>query len=210
MFQYSFKLLLLGDSSVGKTTLTHRYIYKVFLDNPRLTIGVDFYSKRVVLSVSVDEVPELRETRQVEGDSFEVATRLQIWDFGGEERFRFLLPTYCKGANAALFLYDITNSKSLYHLPQWTQIVYTNAGRIPILLVGSKADLEAYRTVPTEEGLEAAKRNNLAGFVEVSSKTGQNVSEVFEEITRILVKASIREERAIRGGVPEKGDDDTG
>ncbi|MHA1733097.1 MAG: Rab family GTPase [Promethearchaeota archaeon] len=181
MFRYTFKILLLGDASVGKTTLTHRFIDGVFLDNPRLTIGVDFFSKKVL-------VPE---------EEGEMAARLQIWDFGGEERFRFLLPTYCKGANAALFLYDITNSKSLYHLPQWTKIVFQNTSAIPILLVGAKADLEEFRAVPTEEGIEAAKQNSLAGFVEVSSKTGQNVEECFNIITKILIQRSKESERAL-------------
>ncbi len=167
LFDYTFKLLLLGDASVGKTTLTHKYVSGIFLDNPRLTIGVDFLSKKVV----------------IDGKS----TRLQIWDFGGEDRFRFLLPTYCKGANGAIFLYDITNSKSLYHLPDWTRIVKLNAGEIPIFLAGSKQDLEAYRTVSLEDGVQAAKENNLAGFMEISSKTGVNVEESFQTITSIMI-----------------------
>ncbi len=167
LFDYTFKLLLLGDASVGKTTLTHKYVSGIFLDNPRLTIGVDFLSKKVV----------------IDGKS----TRLQIWDFGGEDRFRFLLPTYCKGANGAIFLYDITNSKSLYHLPDWTRIVKLNAGEIPIFLAGGKQDLEAYRTVTREEGMKATKENNLAGFLEISSKTGLNVEETFVNITRIMI-----------------------
>jgi len=167
LFDYTFKLLLLGDASVGKTTLTHKYVSGIFLDNPRLTIGVDFLSKKVV----------------VDGKS----TRLQIWDFGGEDRFRFLLPTYCKGGNGAIFVYDITNSKSLYHLPDWTRIVKRNAGEIPIFLVGSKQDSVAHRTVSYEKGVEAAKENNLAGFLELSSKTGVNVEESFVSITRIMI-----------------------
>ena len=109
---FTFKLLMLGDASVGKTSLTHRYITGVFVDSPRLTIGVDFFSKNVRLD---------NKTR----------VKLQIWDFGGEERFRFLLPTYSKGSNAALYLYDITSQKSLESLPLWIEIVRKNAGNIP-------------------------------------------------------------------------------
>ncbi|OLS12906.1 MAG: small GTP-binding protein [Promethearchaeota archaeon CR_4] len=167
LFDYTFKLLLLGDASVGKTTLTHKYVSGIFLDNPRLTIGVDFLSKKVV----------------IDGKS----TRLQIWDFGGEDRFRFLLPTYCKGANGAIFVYDITNSKSLNHLPDWTRIVKLNAGDIPIFLVGSKQDSIAQRTVSYTTGVETAKEHNLAGFLELSSKTGFNVEESFVAITRIMI-----------------------
>lgn len=167
LFDYTFKLLLLGDSSVGKTTLTHKYVSGIFLDNPRLTIGVDFHSKKVLIE--------------------EKSTRLQIWDFGGEDRFRFLLPTYCKGANGAIFLYDITNAKSLHHLPDWTRIVKANSGEIPIFLAGSKIDLEDYRVISYEEGIQVARENNLAGFLELSSKTGVNVEEAFMTITRIMI-----------------------
>ncbi|HMF34767.1 MAG TPA: Rab family GTPase [Candidatus Lokiarchaeia archaeon] len=167
LFDFTFKLLLLGDASVGKTTLTHKYVSGIFLDNPRLTIGVDFHSKKVLID--------------------DKSTRLQIWDFGGEDRFRFLLPTYCKGANGAIFLYDITNAKSLYHFPDWTRIVKVNAGEIPIFLAGAKIDLTEYRVVSYEDGLQAARENNLAGFLELSSKTGVNVEEAFVTITRIMV-----------------------
>ena len=170
LFDFTFKLLLLGDASVGKTTLTHKYVSGIFLDNPRLTIGVDFHSKKVLID--------------------ERSTRLQIWDFGGEDRFRFLLPTYSKGANGAIFLYDITNAKSLYHLPDWTRIVKANAGEIPIFLAGSKVDLDEYRVVSYEEGMHAAQENNLAGFLELSSKTGINVEEAFNTITSIMIQKS--------------------
>ncbi|MHA1612775.1 MAG: Rab family GTPase, partial [Promethearchaeota archaeon] len=106
---FTYKLLMLGDASVGKTSLTHRYITGVFIDSPRLTIGVDFFSKKV---------------RLANGKK----AKLQIWDFGGEERFRFLLPTYSKGSNAALFLYDMTSQKSIESISVWLDIVRKNAG----------------------------------------------------------------------------------
>jgi small GTP-binding protein len=158
--------MMLGDAAVGKTSLTIRYISGFFLEDLKLTIGVDFYSK----------------TTSFKGKK----VKLQIWDFGGEERFRFLLHQYCKGANAAFFLYDITNRLSLDHLPDWTQIIREHAGDVPIMLVGSKADLEQYRVVSIEEGILAAKKYNLSSFVELSSKTGQNVEEAFNLITETL------------------------
>ena len=157
---------MLGDAAVGKTSLTIRYISGFFLEDLKLTIGVDFYSKTTNFK-----------NKKV---------KLQIWDFGGEERFRFLLHQYCKGANAAFFLYDITNRLSLDHLPDWTQIIREHAGDIPIMLVGSKVDLEKYRAVTREEGILAAKKYNLSSFVELSSKTGQNVEKAFDVITEEL------------------------
>lgn len=158
--------MMLGDAAVGKTSLTIRFISGFFLEDLKLTIGVDFYSKTTSFKAK--------------------KVKLQIWDFGGEERFRFLLHQYCKGANAAFFLYDITNRLSLDHLPDWTQIIREHAGDVPIMLVGSKADLEQFRVVSREEGILAAKKYNLSSFVELSSKTGQNVEEAFDLITQTL------------------------
>ncbi|MFX1337816.1 MAG: Rab family GTPase [Promethearchaeota archaeon] len=167
-YDYTFKLMMLGDASVGKTSLTLRYISGFFLEDLKLTIGVDFYSKTT--------------------DFDNKKVKLQIWDFGGEERFRFLLSQYCKGANGAFFLYDITNRITLDHLPDWTQIIREHAGDIPIMLIGSKLDLERFRSVTRDEGILAAKKYNLSSFVELSSKTGQNVEKAFEVITETLIK----------------------
>ncbi len=165
-YDYTWKIMMLGDAAVGKTSLTLRYISGFFLDDLKLTIGVDFYSKTTNFK-----------NKKV---------KLQIWDFGGEQRFRFLLHQYCKGANAAFFLYDITNRLSLDHLPDWTQIIREHSGDIPIMLIGSKVDLKEFRAVTREEGILAAKKYNLSTFIELSSKTGQNVEKSFDVITEIL------------------------
>ncbi|HDZ18623.1 MAG TPA: GTP-binding protein [archaeon] len=165
-YDYTFKIMMLGDASVGKTSLTIRYIKGFFMEDLKLTIGVDFYSKTTEFN--------------------EKNVKLQIWDFGGEERFRFLLSQYCKGANGAFFLYDITNSKSLEHLPDWTQIIRENAGDIPIMLIGSKVDLDEFRAVTRDDGILAAKKYSLTSFVELSSKTGENVEQAFNVMTETL------------------------
>ncbi len=165
-YDFTFKVMMLGDASVGKTSLTIRYISGNFLEDLKLTIGVDFYTKTTLFKAK--------------------KVKLQIWDFGGEERFRFLLAQYCKGANAAFFLYDITNYVTLEHLPDWTQIIREYAGDIPIMLIGSKLDLEEFRAVPREQGILSAKKYNLSSFVEVSSKTGQNVEKAFQVMTETL------------------------
>ena len=160
--------MMLGDAAVGKTSLTLRYISGFFLEDLKLTIGVDFYSKTTNFNKK--------------------KVKLQIWDFGGEERFRFLLHQYCKGANAAFFLYDITNRLSLDHLPDWTQIIREHAGNIPIMLVGTNVHLKEFRAVSRDEGILAAKKYNLSSFIELSSKTGQNVEKAFDVITETLFK----------------------
>jgi len=165
-YDYTWKIMMLGDRSVPKTSLTIRYISGFFLEDLRLTIGVDFYSK----------------TTGFKGKK----VKLQIWDFGGEERFRFLLHQYCKGANGAMFLYDITNPLTLAHLPDWIQLIREHAGNIPIMLIGTRLHLERFRVVTREEGMEIARWFNLSSFVELSSETGQNVEMAFEVMTEAL------------------------
>lgn len=165
-YDYTWKIMMLGDTDSGKISLTIRYISGFFLDDLKLTIGVDFYSKTTNYN--------------------DKKVKLQIWDFGEEERFRFLLHQYCKGANAAFFLYNITNPHSLDHLSDWTQIIREHAGDIPIMLLGTHADLVDQRAVTRDEGIQAAKTHNLSAFIELSAKTGQNVEKAFEVITEIL------------------------
>ena len=166
-YDYTFKILLLGDSSSGKVEFLNRYISGFFLDDLRLTTGVDFYSK----------------TTNFSGKKI----KLQLWIFGGEKRFRFLLHQYFKGANGAIIMYDITNLKSLESLPERTRILREHTGDIPILLVGNKLDLEKSRVVPKEEGVLTAKKYSLSACVEVSSKTGKNVEKVFEALTSLML-----------------------
>ena len=161
---------MIGDASVGKTSLTVRYVSGTFMEDLKLTIGVDFYSKIIECKNQL--------------------VKLQIWDFGGEERFRFLLSQYCKGADGCFFLYDITNKISFDHLPEWTKIIREHAGNIPITLIGSKVDLDEFRMVPPEDGVTAAQKYNLDGFLELSSKTGKKVNDAFIHITEILLKKS--------------------
>ena len=161
--------MLLGDASVGKTSFTKRFCYNLFNPSERLTIGVDFHVKTI--------------------DLHGKKIKLQIWDVGGEERFRFLLPTYCLGANAAFLLYDVTRSQTLDNITEWTNIVRQKSGPIPIMLVGSKIDLgDAQREVIREYGIQVAEKNNMDSFGEISSKSGQNVDKTFEVLTELTLE----------------------
>jgi small GTP-binding protein len=167
-YDYTFKILLLGDASVGKTSFTKRYCYNIFNPSERLTIGVDFHVKTI----------ELNNDR----------IKLQLWDVGGEERFRFLLPTYCLGANAAFLLYDITRPSTLDNISEWITIVRQKGGPIPIMLVGSKLDLEkSQRQVQREYGIQIAEKNDMASFVEISAKENINVDDAFKVLTELTL-----------------------
>jgi len=168
-YDYTFKILLLGDASVGKTSFTKRYCYNVFNPSERLTIGVDFHVKTIEMN-----------NKKI---------KLQIWDVGGEERFRFLLPTYCLGANAAFLLYDITRSSSLDNIPEWNSIVRQKGGDIPIMVIGSKLDLaETQRQIPTEHGVQIAEKNNFDKFLEISAKDNLNVDKAFRILTEFTIQ----------------------
>ena len=161
------KTIITGEGGVGKTTLLHRYIEGRFDANTRLTIGVEFFLKELT----------------IDNDSI----FLQIWDFGGQERFRFLLSNYAKGAKGALLLFDLTRPLTLNTLEEWVHICRSDDPNLPILLIGSKADLEEMINV-NEELIESLKNNfNFFDYVRISSKTGENVNEVFEKIAREIV-----------------------
>ncbi len=167
-YDITFKLVLFGDGAVGKTALAQRYLTGLFRDNTKITIGVEFHVKDI----------------QMSGNKI----KLQIWDFGGEERFRFLLPSYCRGANGGLFLFDVTNPKTLLHLDSWMDVLRSaTAPNIPIIMVGTKADLAENRQVESSEAMEVAKNHKFAGYAEVSAKTGTNVESTFETITKVMM-----------------------
>ncbi len=174
MYDATFKIIIFGDAGCGKTTLTQRFLTNLFKSAQTMTIGVDFEVK----SLSVDEQK----------------VKLQIWDFGGEERFRFLLPTYVRGARGGLFLYDITNYSSIAHIDDWLSVIKKEIRAedlFPIIVVGGKVDLVENREVSSADGIKIARSRNVNGFIETSSKTGENVEKTFEALTRLMLKKAI-------------------
>lgn len=170
MYDATFKIIIFGDAGCGKSTLTQRFLTNLFVSDQTMTIGVDFEVK----SLTVDEQK----------------VKLQIWDFGGEERFRFLLPTYVRGARGGLFLYDITNFSSIAHIDDWLSVIRKEIRAediFPIIAVGGKADLVESREVSSAEGIKIAKSRNVNGFIETSSKSGENVEKTFEALTRLML-----------------------
>ena len=167
IYDHTFKIMLLGEPGVEKTALAQKFCFDFFTPNEKLPVGVDFYIK----------------TLKMHGKKI----KLQIWNVGGEERFRFLLPIYCNGANAAMIILDITNSDSLNQISGLTKIIRKKENDIPIMLIGSKLDLEEFREFNREEGIEIAKKYNLSSYSEISTKTGENVEYSFESLTEILL-----------------------
>jgi len=168
-----FKMCLFGDGGVGKTTLLGRYLTGLFKSNQTITIGVDFHVKKV----------------EVDGK----IVLLQIWDFAGEKRFRFLLPSYILGASGGVFMYDITRYSSLKNFPEWIKIfkngfIGAKDKPLPVIMVGGKLDLSFKRAVPTKEAFDLAKTNKLYGYIECSAKDGRNIEDIFTEIAKLMLK----------------------
>jgi len=161
-----FKLVFLGEQSVGKTSLITRFMYDSFDNTYQATIGIDFLSKTMYL-----------EDRTV---------RLQLWDTAGQERFRSLIPSYIRDSSVAVVVYDITNTNSFQQTNKWIEDVKAERGNdVIIMLVGNKTDLAEKRHVATESGEAKAKELGVM-FIETSAKAGHNVKQLFRRVASAL------------------------
>ncbi|MBY8990997.1 MAG: GTP-binding protein [Candidatus Lokiarchaeota archaeon] len=166
--KFILKILTAGEGGVGKTTLLHRYVEGRFSAETKMTIGVEFFLK------------------ETEIDSKQCT--LQLWDFGGQERFRFLLESYVLGAKGALLMFDLTRMSSLQNLEQWLNIVRKGDPNLPVLFVGTKLDLEDEIQVDDDYAKSFLKEYNLINFLKISSKTGKHVSDAFNILTQKILE----------------------
>ncbi|MFW9880544.1 MAG: Rab family GTPase [Candidatus Thorarchaeota archaeon] len=180
---YSFKIVICGASSVGKTCLFNRYCFNSFDFDTSLTIGINFHSIRLKINFK-ENIDEIK-------DNFIVNS---IFDFGGQERFRPLLPRFIEGANGALLVFDLVNSFTFSQLDFWYEqiIKYAVNPDIPIILVGSKSDLlektPISEIVDDKSIYKYVKEKQLDGFYKTSSLENYNVLEVFKELNNIMLK----------------------
>jgi Ras-related protein Rab-11A len=169
MKNFVFKILVAGNGGVGKTTLLRRYVDGVFDDSTIETVGVDFFIKEVLI------------------DDINAHCTLQLWDLGGQERFRYMLENFVMGARGALLLFDMTKMPVISEILEWVNIVRIHDINLPILLVGSKLDLESVIAVDKETGKHIKNTFNMIDYIQTSSKTGYNVSEVFIRIIKYII-----------------------
>ncbi|KAF8080617.1 hypothetical protein N665_0932s0017 [Sinapis alba] len=161
-----FKLVFLGDQSVGKTSIITRFMYDKFDTTYQATIGIDFLSKTMYL-----------EDRTL---------RLQLWDTAGQERFRSLIPSYIRDSSVAVIVYDVANRQSFLNTSKWVEDVRTERGNdVIIVLVGNKTDLVDKRQVSIEEGDNKARDFGVI-FIETSAKAGFNIKPLFRKISAAL------------------------
>ena len=166
--KYIFRICLLGDSAVGKTSLLTRYCDGTFKEKYGNTIGVDF---RVV-------------TLKYEN----TITKIHIWDTAGQERFKSIAVNYFKNSHGFIFVYDISNSTSFNDVKNWIELAFANNKAANInFLVGNKCDLESQRQVSVNEGEELAKMRNFT-FFETSAKENKDVKKMFEFFAYKLIQ----------------------
>ncbi|KAM7535898.1 hypothetical protein Aperf_G00000094481 [Anoplocephala perfoliata] len=169
-YDYLFKLLLIGDSGVGKSCLLLRFSDDTFTDTYISTIGVDFKIRTLELDGKI--------------------VKLQIWDTAGQERFRTITSSYYRGAQGIIIVYDITDELTFNNLKAWLSEIDTYANAtVNRLLVGNKSDLASKRAVPTEDGQKFADSLSIP-FLETSAKTASNVHEAFVKMATQIKESS--------------------
>ncbi|PIA49580.1 hypothetical protein AQUCO_01300400v1 [Aquilegia coerulea] len=161
---YLFKIVLIGDSSVGKSNLLARFAKNEFYPNSKSTIGVEFQTQKI--DIGGKEV------------------KAQIWDTAGQERFRAVTSAYYRGAVGALIVYDISRRQTFDSIGRWLNELHSHSDmNVVTILIGNKSDLKDAREVPTTEGKALAESQNLF-FMETSALDSTNVSAAFQTVVK--------------------------
>jgi len=176
------KVIILGDSGVGKTCLMNQYVNKKFTNQYKATIGADFLTKEVMID--------------------DRAVTLQIWDTAGQERFQSLGVAFYRGADCCVLVYDLTTPKSFESLDSWRDEFLVQASprdpdNFPFVVIGNKADLEPKRKVTAARAQQWCKAKNDIPYHETSAATAQNVEAAFQEIARRALKQEHQQDEQI-------------
>lgn len=168
---FKWKISVLGDSSVGKTSLVRHFCEGFFREDYISTIGVSFLRKEIKLG--------------------EHNVTLQIWDLGGQTIFSNIRNNYLKGTHGALILFDLTEKSTLAHTQQWVEEVVNTVGKIPLIIIGNKSDLP-YKDKMIEKADQMAKDLG-AFFYKASAKTGENMNQIFEKLSQLIYDSSMQQ-----------------
>ena len=169
-YEMMVKVVLVGDSGVGKTNIMSKYLKNEFREDSKATVGVEFGSKQF----------------NIQGHQI----KAQIWDTAGQERYKAITSAYYKGAKGAIIVYDITRKNTFDSVNRWVSDISAAADKkITLLLIGNKSDLEDQRQVNKEQGEEKAKELGLA-FMETSACSGENLEKAFQLMINEVYKKS--------------------
>ena len=167
-YEMMFKIVLVGDASVGKTNIMSKYLKNEFHEDSKATVGVEFGAKQFT----------------VEGHKI----KAQIWDTAGQERYKAMTSAYFKGAKGAFIVYDITNKSSFESVDRWLNDLRVSADKnLTVIIIGNKCDLEQQRDVKKEQGEEKSKSNGVA-FMETSALSGENIDKAFDKMVNEVFK----------------------
>jgi len=188
-YDYLFKIVLIGDSGVGKSNILSRFTRNEFCLESKSTIGVEFATR----------------TLQIEGKTI----KAQIWDTAGKERYRAITSAYYRGAVGALLVYDITKKQTFENIQRWLRELRDHAdSNIVIMMVGNKSDLNHLRSVAEEDGQALAEKEGLS-FLETSALEALNVEKAFQtvlsDIHQIISKKALAAQEAAGSGPPSQG-----
>jgi len=171
-YDYLFKVLLIGDSGVGKSSLLLKFTDRVFTDHYISTIGVDFKIQTLQMDDKI--------------------IKLQLWDTAGQERFRTITTSYYRGAHGIIIVFDITDKESFANIKTWmTEIDRFASDNVCKILIGNKSDLEKQRQVSKEDAKELANKYKI-DYIEASAKDSTNVQQLFVELTRQIKEANVQ------------------
>ena len=176
-YNYLFKIVLAGNTAVGKTSITNKFVDNIFHKNVNTTIGVDFKTKII----------------DVDGIKY----KIKIWDTAGQERFRSITRTYYKQGDAILIIFDVSNYESFHDLDGWLQEIREVNDTSCIFIIGHKADL---KKIVKQEDIDEYVNNNNLYYIECSAKTSENITQLFEEVIRVLYEKRTEYNTLINSG----------
>ena len=185
-YDYIFKLILIGSSGVGKSSILQRYVQKIFNAEYTCTIGVDFFMKTIIIR--------------------DKSIKLQLWDTAGTEKFKSITTGYYRGANAAFVVFDLTSKPSFDSVSEWIENYYKYSNpdsEKHVVLIGNKSDLKENREI-TQEQIDSFVMNNKIKYFETSAKNGENIDECFYFIAEKLMNDL--EEKGFENNINDKND----
>ena len=166
-YDLSFKCIVIGDSGVGKSSLTNKATNNIFDDNYNATVGFEFFTFNIKINDTI--------------------IKLQIWDTCGQELYRSLITNFYRNSSLALIVYSVTSERSFTNIDTWLQELRTHSNPdVKMILIGNKIDLIEQRVISKEQGELLAKKNNMNLFIETSAKAGINAQNTFVQMAYIL------------------------